>query len=156
MKKPNSDGARRRSAARLAAVQALYQIDMSEAAVDVVLRQFPREDGEPGLAEPDGELFTKLVRGVVRRLEDIDPVVGGALSGDWTVERLEAILKSILRLAVFELLELSDVPSKVVISEYLNIAHAFYAGPEPGMVNAVLDRVSRILREGEFPADGAR
>jgi N utilization substance protein B len=156
MKKLNSDGARRRSAARLAAVQALYQIDMTEAPVDIVLRQFPLKDGEPDMAEPDGELFTKLVKGVVRRLVDIDPIVGGALSGDWTVERLEAILKSILRSAVFELLELSDVPSKVVINEYLNIAHAFYAGPEPGMVNAVLDRVSRILREGEFPADGAR
>ncbi len=157
---------RRRSAARLAAVQALYQVELTGAPVDTVLNDFtehgigakalvPRgEDDdtevEAPLAEADALLFTAIVRGTVERLTDVDAMVGGALTGDWTVGRLEAVLRAILRAGAFELASRPEVPPKVAISEYMDVADAFYSGPEPGLVNAVLDRIARVVRAGEF------
>lgn len=168
-----SASTRRKSAARLAAVQALYQIEIGEVGTDAALKDFLQhgiaatsphlvrdegedEDGrevEMAMVEPDGELFTSLVRGALDRREDLDRMVAGALSRDWTVERLEAVLRAILRAGAFEIASRTEIPPRVTISEYVDVAHAFYSGPEPGLVNAVLDRIARVVRAEELNRD---
>lgn len=147
-----------RSAARLAAVQALYEIDLSGASADPVLAEFMarrwRVGGDAATAAPDPALLDDVVRGVTRRRADIDGMIGPALAGEWTVERLEAVLRAILRAGVYELVARGDVPARVVISEYLDVAHAFFAGNEAALVNGVLDRLARVLRPGELKGGG--
>jgi N utilization substance protein B len=161
-----------RSAARLAAVQALYHVEMSGHTPDHVIDDFLKhrigakvsitpageEDSgaaevEQTLAEPDSRLFAAIFRGTLIRCDDFDKMIAGALTTDWTVERLESVLRAILRAGACELSDFPEVPLRVVISEYVDIAHAFYSGPEPGLVNAVLDRIGRVVRAGEFGAD---
>lgn len=145
--------ANRRGAARLAAVQALYQMDVGRQSLEETLAQFhavhlEREiEGEQYLPA-DADFFRQIVRGVIDRQLDIDPAVEAALSADWPVSRIDATLRAILRAACFELMKKPDIPAPVVISEYVDIAKAFYADEVPGMVNAVLDAlVRRIGRE---------
>jgi transcription antitermination protein NusB len=140
------------AAARLAAVQALYQVDLgaavSEDALAMVLARGATLD-ETGLAaEADPEIASLIVRGVNQpaTIVRLDALIDGALTAGWTVERLEVLLRAILRAGVFELLERPDVPTKVVINEYVEVAHAFFDRGEPGMVNAVLDKVARLIR----------
>lgn len=168
--KGKQQSSRRRSAARLAAVQALYGAELTGTPVDVVLDDFishglatrafvaaPDDSGgevEAVLTEPDSALFVGIVRGTLAAQQQVDAMIGGALSEDWSVDRLEAVLRAILRAGAYELSGRSDVPPKVVISEYVDVAHAFYSGPEPGLVNAVLDRIARVVREGELGDDG--
>lgn len=152
-------GGSKRRAARLAAVQALYEIAMTGAKADAVLMEFMAHRwrdsaGEP-MTEPDSGLFTRIVRGVLERAADLDSMIGGALEGGWTVERLELVLASILRAGVYELLACADVPAPVVITEYVDVAHAFFAGGEPSMVNGVLDRLARSLRPEDMRRDPA-
>lgn len=158
MRKPNPN-ATRRSAARLAAVQALYSMEITGVTAEQAMDEFRerQENDEPGgtLAQPDGELVTLLVRGASVDGEALDEMIGRALSRDWTTERLESVLRAILRAGAFELKARPQTPARVVISEFVDVAHAFYAGPEPGMVNAVLDKVARALRAEEFEG-GAR
>jgi N utilization substance protein B len=161
MPKPNPpQRGRRRSAARLAAVQALYQIDMTgvlpgTTEVDRVVREFARHrfgqdmDGG-GMVEADEALFRDIVGGVSARWRDIDGIVGPALSAEWPIERLETILRAILRAGAYELMARIDVPPRVVISEYLDVAHAFFGAKEPALVNGVLDRLARSLRPDEM------
>jgi len=145
---------RRRSAARLAAVQALYEIDVAGAAADPVLGEFIGQrwkkpvEGEPPLSDPDEAFLSGLVRGTASRMGEIDTLIAPALSQDWTLDRLEVLLRSILRAGTFELVAL-DTPTKVVITEYLDVAHAFFSGNEPALVNAVLDRVAAAARAPE-------
>ncbi|HZB91264.1 MAG TPA: transcription antitermination factor NusB [Stellaceae bacterium] len=153
-------GTRRRSIARLAAVQALYQIDLSGAPAEQVIGEFLNHrlgheiDGERyGKADP--ALFAEIVRGAIARRADLDRALSGALTPDWPLERLETVLRAILRAGAFELMARSDVPAPVAINEYLDIAHAFFAGKEPGLVNGVLDRLAQVLRPDEV-ADGRR
>jgi transcription antitermination protein NusB len=153
-------GGRRRNA-RLAAVQALYQIELSETPADApdrverVIREFARYrlgqdiDGEQ-VGEADETLFADIVRGAAARRADVDAVIVRALTPDWPIERLETILRAILRAGAYELLARADVPARVVISEYLEAAHAFFSGKEPALVNGVLDRLGRLLRETEL------
>ena len=142
-----------RSAARLSAVQALYVMDLTGMPVDQVLDDFLHHElgGEPEaeerLAVPDPLMFVDVVRGAALRSQDLDVMIGQALTGDWKVERLETILRAILRAGAFELADRPQVPMKVAISEYVDIAYAFYSGPEPGLVNAVLDRIGRVVRD---------
>jgi N utilization substance protein B len=162
-----------RSAARLAAVQALYHVELSGHTPDHVLDDFlkhhiglkvsiaPSGDDDIGgaevehsLTEPDPLLLTSLFRGTFARREALDEMIGGALSADWSVERLESVLRAILRVGAYELADCPDVPVRVAISEYVDIAHAFYSGPEPGLVNAVLDRIGRVVRADEIGGDG--
>jgi N utilization substance protein B len=156
-------GGRKRSAARLAAVQALYQIDLNQiaptpAAVEGVVREFIKHrlgqeiDGER-YSEADQGLFADLVRGAMARREEIDRMLSAGLTEDWPLNRLETILRAILRAGAYELLARGDVPPRVVINEYLDIAHAFFAGKEPGLVNGVLDRLARTLRPDELGRD---
>jgi transcription antitermination factor NusB len=157
VRKPNPN-ATRRSAARLAAVQALYSMEITGVTVEKAMDEFrEREESEPRgkLAEPDGELVTLLVRGATVEGELLDEMIGRSLSRDWTVDRLESVLRAILRAGAFEMKARPQTPARVIISEFVDVAHAFYAGPEPGMVNAVLDKIARVLREAEFEG-GAR
>ena len=144
-----------RSAARLAAVQALYQMDIAATDIADVIAQFQTHrfgsDGEGGAPEvADRLFFAELLRGVVRRQRDIDPVLDAKLAEGWRLNRLDSILRATLRSAAFELLERRDVPAKVVVNEYVNIAKAFFSGDEPKVVNAVLDRIAREQRAQEF------
>lgn len=149
----------RRTAARLAAVQTLYEMEVADAAPEVVLRDLHQrnlpsvDNGENGqFAEPDGDFMEKLVRGVVARRDEIDRHIAAVLKGRLALDRLEVLLRAILRCGACELLAMPDIPAKVVITEYLGLAHAFFAGKEPPLVNAVLDRLSARLRTSD---DGA-
>ena len=148
-------GTRRRSVARLAAVQALYQIDLSGTPAEQVIGEFLKHrlgreiDGER-YGEADPALFAEIVRGAIERQADLDRAISAALTPDWPLERLETVLRAILRAGAFELMARSDVPAPVAINEYLDIAHAFFAGKEPGLVNGVLDRLAHVLRPGEI------
>jgi N utilization substance protein B len=139
----------------LAAVQGLYEIDMTGAAVDGVLLDALRNrwsDTPYGTEETDLDsgLFTRLVRGVVARRADLDRMIGAARGAESGVERMERVLRAIARAGAFELLENTDTPAKVVIDEYVSMAHAFFDGGEPKLVNAILDRLARQLRAGEL------
>lgn len=155
--------ARARAAARMAAVQSLYELDMVDGAVDPVLRTFIEkrwtvsvededgdEIGEAEFHDPDKTFLIELVRGVTAKKKHIDEMLEGALGKKWTVARLETLIRAILRVGTYELVERTDIPAKVVINEYMDVAHAFYAGSEPKMVNGVLDKLAHVLREGRM------
>ncbi|TCS64264.1 transcription antitermination factor NusB [Varunaivibrio sulfuroxidans] len=149
---------KKRSAARLSAVQALYEMDVSHAGADPVLREFMQRrwsigvgDGDDTLlVEPDQTFLIELVRGVTERLGELDKILGSSLRGEWTVERLEVLLRAVLRAGTLELVGRPDIPAKVVISEYLEVSHAFFSGSEPSLVNGVLDRIAHVVRGDEF------
>lgn len=142
--------ANQRGAARLAAVQALYQMDIGRQSLEDTLAQFEtfnlgREvEGEQYLPA-DADFFRQIVRGVIKSQLDIDPTIDNALADDWPVGRIDATLRAILRAAVFELLRRRDIPPGVVITEYVDVAKAFYEGEAPKMVNGVLDAVAKSL-----------
>jgi transcription antitermination protein NusB len=143
-----------RHAARLAAVQAIYQMELTGNDADSVAQEFceHRFSGADAdrFGEPDAEFFSDLVRGVPHYQVEIDRAIASGLSERWKLQRIDSILRAILRAGIYELVARSDVPAKVVIDEYLNIAHAFFAGEEPSFVNALLDRVARRKRAVEF------
>jgi N utilization substance protein B len=154
-----SSGAGRRSLARLAAVQALYQIELTAQEAAAVVSEFSthrlgREIDGDQYADADREFFADLVKGSSERREDVDAIAAAALPPEWPLARLESVLRAILRAATYELLARGDVPARVAINEYVEIAHAFFSGKEPGMVNGVLDRIARTLREGELSGTG--
>jgi N utilization substance protein B len=148
----------RRSATRLAAVQALYQIEMTDVAEDKVIAEFlagdrPIPDGEdkemPGMPAPEPELFASIVRGVVSQRDRLDESIGGALTVDWTVDRLEILVRLILEAGVYEISDRADIPNKVSINEYVSLSNAFFDGAEPGLVNAVLDAVAKAQAQAQ-------
>lgn len=148
------------TASRLAAVQALYQVDLETATYASALANgiaCGAALDEHGLtADVDGDLITAIVRGVgVDDEGQLDEMIAGALSTGWTVQRLEALMRAILRAGIHELKENAQVPARVIINDYVDIAHSFYARGEPGMVNAILDRLARILRAHEFTPEKA-
>jgi transcription antitermination protein NusB len=140
----------RRSAARLAAVQALYQMDLAQTDVGEVLAQFStrttRSNFDDGNVEGADFAFLKdIVEGVVREQRTIDPKISEILAPGWSLSRLESIMRAMLRAGAYELMFRDDIPAKAVISEYIDVAHAFYDGDQPGFVNGVLDRLARSL-----------
>jgi N utilization substance protein B len=151
---------RTRTASRVAAVQALFQADQAGDTAETVIDQFVRHrlgdlEGQDGFEDgriPDAEvpLFTRVVREAVRRQDVIDPMLVEALPDDWPLVRIDPVLRALLRAAAAELAMADGPPSKVVINEYLDIARGFFTGPEPGLANAVLDRLARSLRAREF------
>ena len=148
-------GAGKRGLARLAAVQALYQIEFTGADAGAVVSEFlahrlGREIDGDQYADADRGFFADLVKGCSERRQDIDGMVAASLPLDWPLARLESVLRAILRAGTYELLERNDVPARVAINEYMEIAHAFFSGKEPGMVNGVLDRIAHRLREAEL------
>lgn len=138
----------RKSAARLLAVQALYQIDLNDAEVEGVILEFLTHRLPKGPV--DTTMFSDIVRGAVRRRAEIDGQLRRALAAGWPLERLEAVVRAILRCSVYELVVRPDVPARSAISEYVDVAHAFFSGEEPRFVNGVLNRLARELRSGEF------
>ena len=147
--------ANRRGAARIAAVQALYQMDIAGTGVADILAQFEshwigREvEGEQYLPA-EAAYFRDLVNGVIADQRTLDPMIDAALQGSWPLKRIETIIRAVLRAGAFELDKKPDVPARVVVSEYADIAHAFVEREEVGMVNAVLDQLARNLRAAEF------
>jgi transcription antitermination protein NusB len=148
-----------RSRARLATVQALYQMDLAETDLIEVIEEFKqhRLSGSAdsnSMADADQEHFAQVLRGVVKRQREIDPLIDQQLATGWRLARIDSIVRAILRAATFELIELPDVPARVVISEYIEVARAFFEGDEPKLVNGVLDQLARKLRPGTLPERG--
>lgn len=150
----------RRSAARLAAVQALYQIGLTGALPETVIEEFlehrlEEELHDLGLDDADRALLDQLVRGVTAESENLDDILSAVLAEDWPIERLELLLRVILRAGAYELAFKAEIPARVAITEYLWLAQAFFEGKEPGMTNGVLDRLARSLRPEEFEDQGS-
>ncbi len=139
-----------RSVARLAAVQALYQMEVSGIGSEAVIREFVDHrfeadiEGE-ALAPADQAYFTTIVRGAVDHQLEIDQAIVKRLAEGWRLERLDATLRAILRAGAFELAH-ADAPTEVVINEYVEVAKSFFEGPEPGFVNGALDAIARDVR----------
>ena len=146
--KPRSQA---RAAARLAAVQALYQQEMEGTPVPRLLAEFHQhrlgatiEDVE--YADADAMFFDDIVKGVDARRDEIDALISGKLSAGWTLERLEKPMRQILRCGTYELIARADVPTATVISEYLDVADAFYDKREKSFANGLLDAVAKDVR----------
>ncbi len=150
-----------RRAARLAAVQALYQIALTGADPTTVIAEFtkhrlsrPLEEG--GTLGGDPQLFADIVQGASAKRPDLDAMIAAVLTPDWTVERLETVLLAVLRAGAYELSARPNLPVKVAISEYVAIAGAFLGDRETGLVNGMLDRMARQLRPADFANGGRR
>jgi len=146
--------ANKRGAARLAAVQALYQMDVGGTTLDDVVAEFEsfrlgREMDGDQYRDADFNWFKDLVSGVVRDQREIDPDIHDALLEGWPLSRIDTTLRAIMRAGVYELKNHTDVPTAVVIAEYLDVAHAFFEGEESKLVNGVLDRLARRFREND-------
>ena len=147
-------GGSKRRRARLAAVQALYQIELTGAAVPTTIVEFRRHrlqgdmDGLP-MDDIDPDFFAELVTGIGQNRADLDRRIAGVLTPDWPLERLDTVLRSILRAGAFELAHHAETPAKVVISEYMAITDSFFSGREPALVNGVLDTLARRSEAGE-------
>ena len=139
-----------RHTARLAAVQALYQMEMSGSGAEEVAQEFAEHRFAELPVLPDAEFFEAILTGVPQHQVEIDRTVAGALSEKWKLERIDSILRATLRCGVFELVARRDVPAKVVIDEYVAVAGAFFGGDEPGFVNAALDTIAKRKRATEF------
>ncbi len=157
-KKPEPKGdrkANRRGAARLAAVQALYQMDVGGTGINEVLAEFEsfwigsEVEGEQYLPA-EGAFFRDVVSGVLRDQKQLDPLIDDVLQRGWPLARVEAILRAVMRAGAYELQHRKDIPGRVIVSEYVDVAHAFVERDETGMVNAVLDQIGRQFRADEF------
>ena len=152
--------ANQRGAARLAAVQALYQLEIGGGDMLTVIQEFEafrlgQEIDGYEYRQADAGWFRDVVGGVVAEQRLIDPMVHTALVEDWPLKRVDATLRAILRCGTYELLKRNDVPGRVIISEYIDIARAFFEDDEPRLVNGVLDRIAHDNRPDEFPVRGA-
>jgi len=154
MTRPNTRTAARskaRAAARLAAVQALYQHDMEQTALANLLHEFHQhrlgaEIEDAQYAEADVDFFDDVVKGTLARGQEIDAKIAGKLATGWSLDRLDRPMKAILRAGTYELLARADVPTGAVITEYVDVAHAFYDKREAGFVNGLLDAIARDAR----------
>jgi N utilization substance protein B len=159
---------RPRTASRVAAVQALFQSEQGGEAAEAVIEQFvrhrlgempgPEHLGGGGFEEgrvPDAHvpLFTQIVRTAVLQQDRLDVLIAAALPAEWPMTRLDPVLRALLRAGGAELAMANGPPARVVINEYLDVAHGFFTGEEPRMVNGMLDRLARELRPGDFPAE---
>jgi transcription antitermination protein NusB len=147
--------ANKRGAARLAAVQALYQMDLAGTGLNEIVAEFESHwlGGEVEGAQyrpAEAAFFRDIVGGVVREQTRLDPQLDAALTRGWPLKRIEAILRAVLRAGAYELACRADVPARVVMSEYVDVAAAFVDEEETGMVNAVLDQLAHQLRAAEF------
>ena len=144
-----------RSAARLAAVQALYQQEMEGTPTARLIHEFHDHRlgatiGDVTYAEAEQGFFDDLVRGAIARRDEIDALISDRLAKGWSLERLDKPMKALLRVGAYELLARADVPVASVISEYVDVAHAFYDKRETGFVNGLLDAIAKVAR----PAQG--
>ncbi|MBU6448523.1 MAG: transcription antitermination factor NusB [Rhodospirillales bacterium] len=153
---------RPRTLSRIAAVQALYQSEHAEISSETVIDQFIRhrmgqlpwqgglEDGN--LPEADVPLFTRIVRTATQQQDTLDGMIVQALPETWPILRLDPVLRAALRAGGAELWMTDGPPAKVIINEYLDVAHGFFSGDEPRMLNGVLDKLAHLLRPAEFTA----
>ena len=143
-----------RSAARLAAVQALYQMEMSGTGVETIIREFSEHrlgreiDGEL-MERADEKFFADILRGTVEAQGKLDPYLERNLAQGWTLKRLDATARAILRAGLYEMIRRVDVPFRVVIDEYLEIANAFFDDDEPKFINGLLDKAAHEARNDE-------
>jgi N utilization substance protein B len=145
-----SNQADARHAARLGAVQALYQMEMSGGGAEEVAQEFADFRFQDLPVPPDADFFAAIVQGVPKHQVEIDRAVAASLSQNWKLERVDSILRAILRCGVYELVARRDVPARVVIDEYVAVANAFFGADEPGFVNGALDNIARRKRAAEF------
>ena len=149
--------ANRRGAARLAAVQALYQMDLAGTGLNEILAEFEshwigREVEGAQYLPAEAAFFRDIVSGVLREQRELDPLIDEALQKSWPLKRIESVMRAALRAGAYELAHRRDVPARVVITEYADVAAAFVGREETGMLNAVLDQLARSLRAEEFAA----
>ncbi|MDO9411911.1 MAG: transcription antitermination factor NusB [Pseudolabrys sp.] len=156
-KKPEKEErkANKRGAARLAAVQALYQMDLAGSGLDEIIAEFEshwigREVEGAQYLPAEAAFFRDVVSGVVRDQRALDPKIDEALERGWPLKRIETVLRAAMRAGLYELENRKDVPARVVVSEYADVAAAFVERDETGMVNAVLDQLARKARPDEF------
>ncbi len=145
-----SDNTMRRLA-RLAAVQGLYQITLTQEPADALIRRFRKDPAvllqeEQTIITVDVDKFGQIVAGVCDHQTDLDTMIAGAVDARLSPQRLEPLLKAILRAGTFELLHCGDVAVGVIVNDYVDVAHGFYDSKEPGLVNAVLDKLAKTLR----------
>jgi N utilization substance protein B len=147
--------ANKRGAARLAAVQALYQMDLAGTGLNEILAEFEshwigREVEGAQYLPAEAAFFRDIVSGVVHEQRELDPLIDEALSKGWPLKRIETVLRAALRAGAYELIHRADVPARVVVAEYADVVAAFVERDETGMVNAVLDQLARRVRADEF------
>ena len=147
--------AENRSAARLAAVQALYQMDVTGKGLHEILAEFETwwlgQEVEGDQYKPaEVDFFRNIVAGVVENQVAIDRTVDAILDNGWPLRRIEALMRAILRGGAYELMKRGDIPARVAIKEYVDVAGAFFDRDEAGMINAVLDALARKTRTSEF------
>ena len=152
--------ANRRGAARLAAVQALYQMDLAGTGMNDIFAEFEshwigREVEGSQYLPAEAAFFREIVSGVVERQRFLDPTIDAALTKDWPLKRIEALMRAVLRAGLFELEQRHDIPARVIISEYVDVANAFVDREETGMINAVLHELARGARADELAPKGA-
>ncbi|MCW3473955.1 transcription antitermination factor NusB [Limobrevibacterium gyesilva] len=160
---------RPRTASRVAAVQALFQAEQAQTNPETVIDEFvrhrlgelPDAQGRSGGGFEDGRapdahvpLFARIVRVATEQQDTLDAMLAGVLAEDWPIARLDPVLRALLRAGAAELWMQDGPPAKVVINEYLDVAHGFFEGEEPRLANGVLDRLAHLLRPKEFPGRG--
>ncbi len=150
--------ANKRGAARLAAVQALYQMDLAGTGLNDIMAEFESHwlGGEVEGAQyrpAEAAFFRDIVGGVVREQRRLDPQIDAALTRGWPLKRIETVLRAVLRAGAYELACRPDIPAPVVVAEYVDVAAAFVDADETGMVNAVLDQLAHHWRAAEFGGD---
>lgn len=163
MAQPGRTPVRSRTASRVAAVQALFQSEQAGVSAETVIDEFVRHrlgelPGTGGFEEgriPEAEvpLFSRIVRAASTQAETTDRMLTELLPAEWPLNRLDPVLRALLRAGAAELGMADGPPGRVVINEYLDIAHGFFTGDEPRMANGLLDRMARLLRPQDFPKD---
>lgn len=148
---PRKHASPARSAARLAAVQALYQYQMEKTGLALLLDEFHQhrlgaEIEDMQFAKAETAFFDDVVSGVIARRDEVDAIISGKLAEGWSLERLDRTMLQILRAGTYELMARADVPTGSAISEYVDVAHAFFEPREAKFVNGVLDAVAKSLR----------
>ncbi len=143
-----------RRAARMAVIQALYQMESSSEPSKVVIRQFLEHrfgyEDEPGMLRVDEGFFEDIALGTVEFQNDIDAKISEKLSDKWPLRRLDMTLRALLRAASYEIMRRPDIPALVIISEYVSLAGQFFDGKEPAMANGILDAIAKSVRAAEF------